>query len=461
MTPIQQNLADIIGSQQLITDPAQIAPFCLDWRKRYQGNALAVAQPESTKQIAALVRYCAAKHIPIVPQGGNTGTCGGATPDTSGCALILTLHNMHNIQPPDIENNVITVEAGATLASVQQAATQVDRLFPLTLASEGSCQIGGNLSTNAGGMAVLRYGTMRDLVLGLEAVLPDGSIYNGLSTLRKDTTGLDLKQLFIGAEGTLGIITAASLKLFPMPHAHATAMVGINDANTAVHWLTELKQTFGELLTTFELMSQYCLKLVAAYQPALQIPFITPWSLLIELSDNHDEAGLQQELVNWLSERELMDGVIAKSEAERQTLWSIREHISDAQKFYGPTIKHDIAVPISALSRFMHECEQALNNQFPGIRTIVFGHVGDGSLHYNVSHTRPDNNDLLIDEKHVNQIIYDLVYAHGGTLAAEHGIGQLKTGWLRHYKDPVSMRLMQQIKACIDPAGLMNPGKLF
>ena len=460
MTPIQQQLADIVGTDQLITEPEQIAPFCLDWRRRYHGNAMAVAMPSSVEQAAAVVRFCVEQRIAIVPQGGNTSTCGGATPDAAGHSLIIALRNMRRIESPDIIGNSITAQAGATLAEIQQAARQADRLFPLTLASEGSCQIGGNLSTNAGGMAVLRYGTMRDLTLGIEAVLPDGAIYHGLSALHKDTSGLDLKHLFIGAEGTLGIITAATLKLYPLPRARATALVGLSNADDAVRWLADLKQTFDERLTTYEIMSQRCLELVSSYQPTLNIPFSAPWVLLIELSDSEDEAELQQKLLDWLSVRDVLDGVMAKSESERHTLWHIRELISDAQKHHGPNIKHDIAVPISALAAFMDECHQALRTRYPDIQTVIFGHIGDGSLHYNISKTRADNADPLVDEKHVNQIIYDLVYAHGGTLAAEHGIGQLKTDWLKRYKDPASIRLMQQIKACLDPLNLMNPGKI-
>lgn len=461
MTSIQQQLADIVGTNQLITAPEQIAPFCLDWRRRYQGNALAVAMPSSVEQTAAVVRFCMKHRIAIVPQGGNTSTCGGATPDSAGHSLIIALRNMRRIELPDTIGNSITTQAGATLAEIQQAARQADRLFPLTLASEGSCQIGGNLSTDAGGMAVLRYGTMRDLTLGVEAVLPSGEIYHGLSALHKDTSGLDLKHLFIGAEGTLGIITAATLKLCPLPRARATALIGLSHAGDAVHWLSDLKQTFDERLTTYEIMSQRCLELVSAYQPTLNIPFSAPWVLLIELSDSEDEAGMQKKLLDWLSAQDVLDGVMAKSESERHTLWRIRELVSDAQKHHGPNIKHDIAVPISALAAFMDECYQTLKSYYPDLQTVVFGHIGDGSLHYNISSTRSGDASPLIDEKHVNQIVYDLVYAYGGTLAAEHGIGQLKTEWLKRYQDPVSIRLMKQIKACLDPLGLMNPGKKY
>ncbi|MDN0074846.1 FAD-binding oxidoreductase [Crenobacter sp. SG2303] len=459
-TPLAQ-LAAIVGDAHLLTAESDIAPFCLDWRKRYLGRPLAVALPGSTAEVAALVGYCAANGIPIVPQGGNTGTCGAATPDDSGRALVIAMRRLNKVREVDAANATMTLEAGVTLAEAQQAAAAVDRLFPLSLASEGSCQIGGNLSTNAGGLAVLRYGTMRELALGLEVVLPDGQVLNLLSGLRKDTTGLDLKQLFIGAEGTLGLITAATLKLFPRPTARATALIGIADATESVAWLAELKAVFGDRLTTFELISRRCLELVDQYQPQARVPFITPWALLIELSDGGASAELNERLVGWLAERAMLDGVIAQSEAERQALWAVREAISEAQAAHGPSIKHDIAVPVSAIPAFMQDAATRLEAAFPGVQIVAFGHVGDGSLHYNVSYTRPGNADLFDDEERVNAIVYDAVYAVHGTLAAEHGIGQLKAHWLARYKDPAALALMRQIKALLDPQGLMNPGKLY
>ncbi|MCW3480002.1 FAD-binding oxidoreductase [Neisseriaceae bacterium JH1-16] len=461
MNPLLAQLAAIVGDAHLLTAEADVAPFCLDWRKRYRGTPLAVALPGSTAEVAALVKVCAANNIPIVPQGGNTGTCGAATPDGSGRALVIALRRLNGVREVDAANATMTLEAGVTLAEAQQAAASVDRLFPLSLASEGSCQIGGNLSTNAGGLAVLRYGTMRELALGLEVVLPDGQVLNLLSGLRKDTTGLDLKQLFIGAEGTLGLITAATLKLFPRPSARATALVGIAESAESVAWLVDLKAAFGDRLTTFELISQRCLELVDAYQPQARVPFTTPWALLIELSDGGASADLNERLVAWLAERTMLDGVIAQSEAERLALWTVREAISEAQAAHGASIKHDIAVPVSAIPAFMQDAAARLEAAFPGVQIVAFGHVGDGSLHYNVSCTRPGNAELFDDEERVNAIVYDAVYAQHGTLAAEHGIGQLKVHWLARYKDPAALALMRRIKGLLDPQGLMNPGKLY
>jgi FAD/FMN-containing dehydrogenase len=456
-----ERLAAIVGAEHLLTDPAAVAPYCLDWRKRYLGRALAVARPNSTEQAAALLAYAYAEKIPVVPQGGNTGLAGGATPDQSGKALVVALGRMNRLREFDLANNSMTVEAGMTLATAQAAAQNGNRLFPLSLASEGSCQIGGNLSTNAGGLAVLRYGTMRDLVLGLEAVLPDGRVLNDLSGLRKNTTGFDVKQLFIGAEGTLGLITAATLKLFPLPSARATALIGLESVEQAIGWLAKLKDAFGDRLSTFELIANVCLELVERHIPGARRPFHSPWTILIELSDSGSDAVLNDRLVHWLADQELLDGVVAKSEAERQALWQLREHISEAQAKDGVSLKHDIALPSSAIPAFIADADAALKTTFPGCRIVCFGHAGDGNLHYNISYTRPDNADLYVDEPKVNEIVYDAVYRHGGTLAAEHGIGQLKTHWLQRYKDPVALQIMRAVKTALDPEGLMNPGKVI
>lgn len=447
-----------IGAAHLLRDPSDIAPYCVDMRSRYTGRPLAVALPGTREETAALVRLARAHGVAIVPQGGNTSTCGAATPDDSGTLLLVGLRRLDRVIEVDADNNSMTLEAGVTLARAQEIAREAGRLFPLSLASEGSCQIGGNLSTNAGGLAVLRYGTMRELALGLEVVLPDGRVLSQLSGLRKDTSGLDLKQLFIGAEGQLGLITAATLKLFPLPVAHATAMVGVADARTAIDWLAALRERFADRLTTFEIMSGPCLELLQQYQGD-KVPFVAPWTLLIELSDTRDAAGLGEALVEWLSERDMLDGVIAQSESERLALWQLREDMSETQKKRGPSIKHDIGVPSSAIPLFIERAGTALQARFPGCSIMAFGHAGDGNLHYNVSFTRPGNVDLFEDEDTVNRIVYDIVYALGGTLAAEHGIGQLKTHWLEHYKSPLEIELMRMIKRQLDPDNLMNPGK--
>jgi FAD/FMN-containing dehydrogenase len=453
-----QQLEHLIGATHILHAPHDIEPFCIDLRQRYTGRPLAVALPGTRDEVAALVRLAATHGISIVPQGGNTSTCGAATPDESGRHLLVGLRRLDRTISVDAGNNSMTLEAGVTLARAQDIAREADRLFPLSLASEGSCQIGGNLSTNAGGLAVLRYGTMRELALGLEVVLPDGRVLSNLSGLRKDTTGLDLKQLFIGAEGQLGLITAATLKLFPLPRARATALVGVASAQTAIDWLTALRDRFSDRLTTFEMMSAACLELLQQYQGD-KVPFIAPWTLLIELSDSSDQAGLDDALVEWLSEREMVDGVIAQSESERLALWQLREDMSETQKKRGPSIKHDIGMPSSAIPGFLERTGAALEAAWPGCSIMAFGHAGDGNLHYNVSFTRPGNADLFDDEAAVNRIVYDNVYALGGTLAAEHGIGQLKTHWLEHYKSPLEIELMRTIKRQLDPDNRMNPGK--
>lgn len=456
-----KRLAAIVGPAHLLTAPVDTAPYCQDWRKRYQGQPLAVALPGSTEQVSQLLKLAHAEKIPVVPQGGNTGLAGGATPDQSGRALVIALQRMNKLRQLDAANHSMTVEAGMTLAAAQKVAQEANRLFPLSLASEGTCQIGGNLSTNAGGLAVLRYGTMRELALGLEAVLPDGRVLHALSGLRKDTTGFDVKQLFIGAEGTLGIITAATLKLFPRPTATATALIGVASAEEAIGWLSKLKDAFGDRLTTFEIIAAICLDLVEQHIPGARRPFTAPWTILLELSDSGDTVTLNDGLVNWLSEQTLLDAVLAQSEAERAALWQLRENISEAQAKDGISLKHDIALPASAIPAFIADADTALQTAFPGCRIVAFGHAGDGNLHYNISYTRPGNVDLYDDEQQVNEIVYDAVYRHGGTLAAEHGIGQLKTHWLTRYKDPVALEIMRTVKRALDPDNLMNPGKVL
>lgn len=457
MTDFLSQLAAIVGPAHVLSNPADTAPYATDWRRRYHGAPLAVALPGTTSEVAALVRLCARHGVAVVPQGGNTSTCGAATPDASGRQLVLGLRRMRAIRRVDADDNSICVEAGATLAEVQQAAQATGRLFPLSLASEGSCQIGGNVSTNAGGLAVLRYGTMRELTLGLEVVLADGRVLNALSSLRKDSSGLDVKQLFIGAEGQLGVVTAATLKLFPLPTARATALLAADSAEDAIARLSALRHAFGDRLTTFELMSDACLRLLDRHKPG-EVPFFAPWALLVELSDGGDDAALRERLTDWLATAGVADGVLAQSEAERRRLWQLREDMSETQRLEGPSIKHDIGVPTSAIPAFIADCGAALHAAFPDVRIIAFGHAGDGNLHYNVSHTRAGGNPLD-DEAAVNAIVYEQVYRHGGTLAAEHGVGQLKGHWLARYKDPVALELMRTMKRALDPQGIMNPGK--
>ena len=456
------DLARIVGAAQVLTDPVDLAPFLTDWRGRYHGAAQCVVRPASTQEVAAVVRVCAEAGVPIVPQGGNTSLCGASTPDASGQAVVLSLGRMQQIAAVDGQNNTILVEAGCTLAAVRAAARAADRLFPLALASEGTCQIGGNLSTNAGGVQVLRYGNTRELTLGLEVVLANGEIWNGLRGLRKDNTGYDLKHLFIGAEGTLGIITRAVLKLFPLPKRQVTCWLNVASPAAAVDLLNRAKTTFDAQLTAFELISETALGLVLRHIPQMQRPgALSPWYVLAEFSEAAPVA-VEQWLAERLAAGEVSDGVLAQSEAQAQRLWALRENISEAQKIEGISIKHDIAVPVSRLADFLAQADALLGQAFPGIRVVAFGHVGDGNLHYNLSKPNADANQALLSRQaEVNGLVHDLVHALNGSISAEHGIGQLKREEILRYKSPVEMVLMRSIKQALDPNGLMNPGKVI
>lgn len=467
MSPFLQGLASIVGTTHVLTG-ADLAPALTDWRGRYTGQAQALVRPADTQEVAAVVKACGEAGVPMVPQGGNTGLCGGATPDGSGEAVIISLSRLNRVRQLDSANNTVTVEAGCLLAQVQEAAATANRLFPLALASQGSCQIGGNLSTNAGGVQVLRYGNTRELTLGLEVVLPDGQVWHGLSSLRKDNTGYDLKNLFIGAEGTLGIITAAVLKLFPLPTARSTAWVSLHSPEAALALLAHTQERFDARLTAFELVSSQALGLVLQHIPGARPPLAatTPWQVLLELSDGTRSEELQEALETFLASEigdgRVGDGVVARSDTQASRLWALRENISEAQKREGISIKHDVAVPVSALPRFLAQAEQALARAFPGIRIVAFGHMGDGNLHYNLSKSdAQDNAAFIAATPEVNRLVHDLVAELGGSISAEHGIGQLKRAELRRYKDPVALALMASIKATLDPRGLMNPGKVL
>ena len=468
MTELIVGLSAIVGPDQVLTDAADLAPYLTDWRGRYTGAARALVKPADTAEVAAVVRLCADLGIPLVPQGGNTGLCGGATPDGEGRAVLVNLSRLKRIRRVDAANNTITVEAGCLLEAVQEAAAAVDRLFPLALASQGSCQIGGNLSTNAGGVQVLRYGNARELTLGLEVVLADGRIWNGLSALRKDNTGYDLKNVFIGAEGTLGIITAAVLKLFPRPRAVATAWLALPDAAAAMALLTRAQTRFDSRLTAFELISRQSLELVLAHIPDSRNPLgeAAPWQVLLELADGGTPealaASLEAFVAEALADGVVVDGVLAQSEAQARRLWALRENISEAQKREGISIKHDVAVPVSAIPEFLERAGLALEAAFPGLRVVAFGHAGDGNLHYNLSKAdAQDNAAFIAATPAANRIVHDLVVELRGSISAEHGIGQLKRQELLRYKDPVALDLMRSFKAALDPRGLMNPGKIL
>ena len=413
-----------------------------------------------------MVGACSAAGVPMVPQGGNTGLCGGATPDASGEAVIIALGRLNKVRGADPLNRTLTVEAGCTLASVQEAAAAAGCLFPLSLASEGSCQIGGNLATNAGGVHVLRYGTTRDLVLGLEAVLPDGSLWNGLRALRKDNTGYDLKQLFIGSEGTLGIITAASLKLFPLPVAQATAWINVADPAAALALLASAQSAFDARLTAFELVSEGALDLALRHIPGTRRPTaVSAWYVLCELAAGCGQATLDSDLEYWLGDAIAKgiaaDAVLAQSSSQSRSLWHLRESLSEAQKIEGISVKHEISVPVSAIPDFLARADSALVQAFPGVRIIAFGHVGDGNLHYNVSRPDPARNAELIDRQgEVHRLVHDIVHGLDGSISAEHGIGQLKRDEIRRYKSSIELALMRAVKAALDPRGVMNPGKV-
>ena len=464
---LRARLDAAVGGEQVLTDPADIAPYVSDWRGRFHGRALAVVRPGSTDQVAAVVRACANLGVPIVPQGGNTGQCGGATPDEHGNAIVLSLTRMNRVRAIDPANATLTAEAGVPLATVQKAAADEGLMFPLSLAAEGTCTIGGNLSTNAGGHAVLRFGNTRELVLGIEVVLADGRIWDGLRGLRKDNTGYDLKQLFIGAEGTLGIVTAAVLRLFPAPKARATALAALPDVAGAVRLLFDLRQALGDRITGFELMSAQSMTLSRKHHPALPNPCPgSPWYALLQIDDHAIEppvsAQLERALHAALESGIVQDATIAQSGEQARSLWALRENIAEAQRRDGPNIKHDISLPVSVIARFLDEACLALAAALPGVRFVIFGHLGDGNLHYNLA--APEGvapNAFLANTTRANRIVHDLVAAHGGSISAEHGIGQQKRDELVRYKSAVELDLMRAVKAALDPSGILNPGKIF
>jgi len=449
-----ESLASIVGGKNLLTDAGDTAPYTTDWRKQYSGMCDAVVRPAATAEVSAVVRLCAAAGVAIVPQGGNTGLCGGSVPTGKQREIVLSLARMNRIRKLDPLNDTLTAEAGCVLADLQRAASDAGRLFALSLAAEGSCQIGGNLSTNAGGVNVLRYGNARDQVLGLEAVLADGRIWDGLRGLRKDNTGYDLKQLFIGAEGTLGIITAAVLKLHPKPTASATAWIAVADPQAAVELLGHLKRTCGDRLTAYELLSRTCVDAVYAHRPEIRDPLPgNAWHVLAELADGGTNDALHERLAQALDTRLVADAVVAKNDSESKALWRIRESVPEAQ--FG-NVKHDISVEVSKVPEFIARAQSALTAAFPRAPIFCFGHVGDGNLHFNIGDAA-----LLARREEVNRIVYDLVAALGGSISAEHGLGQLKREEISRHKDALELELMRTVKRALDPLGLMNPGKVI
>ncbi len=456
-----------VGDAQVLTGD-DMARFLTDWRGRFTGRALAVLRPADTAEVAALVRHCAQHRVPVVPQGGNTGLVLGSVPDAGGQAVVLSLSRLNRIRAVDAVNDTLTADAGCLLQQVQQAAAEAGRLFPLSLASEGSCTIGGNLSTNAGGTAVLRYGNARELTLGLEVVTAQGEVWDGLRGLRKDNTGYDLRDLFIGAEGTLGIITAAVLKLFALPAARATALFALGSPRDALALLSVARQRCDAALTGFELFSDVCLQLVEKHAGTLRSPFAArhPQYVLVEISDAESEAhaaALLESLAGMALERGLAaDVVVAASLSQSAALWALREHISMAQAAEGKNIKHDIALPISRIADFVEQTDAELQRRFAGCRMVTFGHLGDGNLHYNVSAPAgADDDEFLRRQPEVNLVVHDSVHRFGGSISAEHGLGALKRDEIRRYKSGTEMDMMMAIKRALDPLNLMNPGKVL
>ncbi len=467
MSDLIAQLTDAVGPRNVLTDAADMAPFLTDWRKRFTGRAAAVVLPGATGQAAAAMQSCARHGAAIVPQGGNTGLCGGATPGPAGLSVVIATRRLNRVRGIDPENDTITVEAGCTLQAVQDAALQAGRLFPLSLAAQGSCTIGGNLATNAGGTQVLRYGNARELALGLEVVLADGTVWDGLRGLRKDNTGYDLKQAFIGSEGTLGLITAATLKLFAPPRSRLTALAALDTVEAAVGLLQRMRAIAGPTLTAFELMSRDSLQPVAAVLGLQRLPLepLPPWAALLEISDHEDENHARSLLEAGLDPgagAPVLDAVLARSLAESQRLWALREAIPEAQARAGGNVKHDISLPVSRISGFVRETSLALARRFDWVQPVVFGHLGDGNLHYNVGCRAGVPPQTAFDhEQALNDIVYEAVQAAGGSFSAEHGLGQLKRGAAIRYKSEVEVSLMRAIKRALDPDGRMNPGKLL
>ena len=473
MSDFVEKLRAIVGDKGLITDEAGKHPYLTDWRDNYLGTALAVVRPASTEEVAAVVKLCAAEKVAIVPQGGNTGLVGGGMPHEDGCEIVLSLGRMNRILEVDEIGYSMTVEAGVILKTIQETAAAHDRLFPLSLAAEGSCTIGGNLSTNAGGVQVLHYGNTRHLVLGLEVVTPSGEVWNGLRALKKDNTGYDLRDLYLGAEGTLGIITKAVLKLWPKPRDVATSWIAVPSPQAAVDLLSGAHAASEDNVTSCELMARQGVDFVLKHIPGANDPLAErhDWYVLLEWSstrarrDGANETGLREKMETYLGEAMeqglVLDAAIAQNEAQGRAFWALRENHSEAQKREGPSIKHDISVAVSKIPAFMTEGLAAMKKALPDCRPVPFGHVGDGNLHFNCQ--SPPGWDKKRFNEHgeaISGAVYDLVVGYGGSISAEHGIGRLKVDDLAHYRSRIELDTMRSIKRALDPQNLMNPGKI-
>ncbi len=467
-TTLLDALRHIVGPANVLTE-GDLSAFELDWRKRERGKALAVVRPASTLEVAAVIKACAAADISVVPQGGNTGMVVGSTPDASGTQVVLSLLRMNQVRALDGANLTITVDAGCVLQTIQETCEKEGFLFPLSLASEGSCTIGGNLGTNAGGTQVVRYGNTRELCLGLEVVTPQGDIWDGLSGLRKDNTGYDLRHLMIGSEGTLGVITAATMKLYPLPLSQLTAFAAVPSLDAAVELLGLAHRHLGSGLTGFEVMGQFALRLVVKHFPQQKVPLFesVPYCVVLENSDHesetHARASFEHLLEAAMEQGCVTDAVVAESITQARQLWHIRESIPLAQAQEGLNIKHDISIAVSRIPEFVRITDELLQNAFPGARLVNYGHLGDGNLHYNVQ--APEGCDaeafLKDQEKGVNAVVYDMVDQFRGSISAEHGVGSLKRDKLEQHKSPVALGMMRAIKQALDPQNRMNPGRVL
>lgn len=453
---------------RLYTSDSEMEPFLTDWRKKWKGEALAVVQPDTTEDVAAIMRLCHSHGVPVVPQGGNTGLSGGATPDTSKRAVVLSLMRLKRIRSIDIENNSLVAEAGVILEEIHMAASAANRLFPLKLASQGSCTIGGNLATNAGGIQVLRYGNTRELCLGVEVVTPEGEIWNGLRELRKNNTGYSLRDLYIGSEGTLGVITAASIKLFPVPKTTLLSILSVASPQDALRLLHLSQENFGAELTAFEIMSDFSVSLVEKNIHDRQLPLSSrgDWYVFMEISSSYDEKQVREALEQLLEQGMeiglIQDGALCQNISQFRKLWAIREDIAEAQVLEGKSIKHDISVPLSKIADFIEAVTNKVEQQYPALRQVVYGHIGDGNLHYNFCPAAPEYAaDFMKLEAEVNRAVHDIVDQFAGSISAEHGLGVLRRDEAERYKSATEIKLMSDIKKALDPQTLMNPGKVL
>lgn len=467
--PLVAELASIVGATHVLTDDVSTARYVADWRRNFPGSARAVVRPASTAEVSRVVATCTAQGVPVVPQGGNTGLVGGSTPDATRSEVVLSLDRMTAIRRVDPLDNSMTLEAGCTVLAAQEAAATAGRLFALSLASEGSATVGGVVSTNAGGEQVLRYGNTRELTLGLEVVLADGQVFDSLSALRKDNTGYDLKQLFIGGEGTLGIVTAATFKLYARPQQVVTAWVAVRDPAAAVALLAQLGTAVGERVTAFELIGCQALEQVLAHgTPGMRNPLTSDcaWVVLFDVSETSTRMdpslAVEDVLGDAMEQGLVLDAVLARSGQQSHALWALREHVPEAQRLDGPSIKHDISVAVSRIPEFIAEADAALATLLPGVRVVCFGHVGDGNLHYNQS--KPvgmSDSEFRRHEESVHDTVHAITARMQGSISAEHGIGRLKQAAFLHYKQPVALALMARIKQAIDPANTFNPGRVL